>query len=164
MLLFDDRLFRRRYANNSAVAQYRKLWAGRIRGSRRDRTWEFSTCDDGWAYSYCSFAESPFPTVVFAYDRVKRQYLPATPRFATQLREQISSDTEAAQKQLSETGGKDLGVDKCVVLRPVLGLMYSGRFDDGVVLLRRLYQGADRNTFEPETTKRVRESALWVAR
>jgi hypothetical protein len=40
--------------------------------------------------------------------------------------------------------------------------MYSGRFDDGLVLLRGLYRGADREQFERETTERVRGSPLWV--
>ena len=47
-------------------------------------------------------------------------------------------------------------------LRPVLGLMYSGRFNDGVVLLRALYRGGDRDEFERDTVERVRQSPLWV--
>ncbi len=40
--------------------------------------------------------------------------------------------------------------------------MYAGRFNDGMVLIRALYRGADREEFERETVERVRQSPLWV--
>jgi hypothetical protein len=129
-----------------------------------DGVFEFVTCDDAWAYAYCSFADSPFPRVVFTYDAARRAYAPATPRYAGRFRDELAADLEKAQTWVSESGGKDQGLDKCRLLQPVLGLMYAGRLDDGLVLIRGLYRGADREQFEQETLERVRQSPLWVAK
>ncbi len=48
-------------------------------------TREFITCDDQWAYTYCSFADSPFPRVIYSYDPSRGMYVLDTPRFASQL-------------------------------------------------------------------------------
>ena len=125
-------------------------------------TMEFITCDDRWGYAYCSFAESPFPSVVFAYDAARGEYRPATPRYAPRLRDDIARQTAEARKTLAADGGKDLGVDKCTVLQPALGLMYAGLMDEGRQLVRELYRGADIDAFEKETLEKVRSSALWV--
>jgi hypothetical protein len=127
-------------------------------------TREFITCDDQWAYAYCSFADSPLPRVIYSYDPSRGMYVVDTPRFAGRYRDQLAEALDEAQTWLSESGGRDQGLDKCRLLRPVLGLMYSGRFSDGVLLLRGLYRGADREQFEREVTQRVRESRLWVER
>ena len=83
-------------------------------------TMEFITCDDRWGYAHCSFAESPFPSVVLAYDAARGEYSPATPRYAARLRDDIARQTAEARKKLAADGGKDLGVDKCTVLQPAL--------------------------------------------
>jgi hypothetical protein len=127
-------------------------------------TREFVTCDDQWAYAYCSFADSPFPRVIYSYDPSRGMYVVDTPRFAGRYRDQLAEALDEAQTWLSESGGRDQGLDKCRLLRPVLGLMYSGRFSDGVLLLRGLYRGADREQFEREVTQRVHESRMWVER
>jgi hypothetical protein len=125
-------------------------------------TIEFITCDDRWAYTYCSFADSPLPRVVYAYEPSRATYVPDTPRYASHYRDQLSAALAEAQTWLAESGGRDPGIDKCRLLRPALGLMYSGRFDDGLVLIRSLYHGADREQFAHETAERVRTSPMWV--
>jgi hypothetical protein len=127
-------------------------------------TREFVTCDDQWAYAYCSFADSPFPRVIYSYDASRGMYVLDTPRFAGRYRDQLAEALDEAQTWLSQTDGRDPGLDRCRLLRPVLGLMYSGRFSDGMLLLRALYRGADREQFEREVTQKVRESPLWVER
>jgi len=129
-----------------------------------DGTREFVTCDDRFANMYCSFADSPFPRVVYSYDSSRGIYVVDTPKFASHYREQLAQALEDAQDWLSESGGRDLGLDKCRLLRPVLGLMYSGRFQDGIVLIRALYRGGDRDEFERDTVERVRQSPFWVER
>jgi hypothetical protein len=129
-----------------------------------DGTREFITCDDQWAYAYCSFADSPLPRVIYSYNNARGMYVPDTPRFASRYREELATVLDEAQTWLSESGGKDPGVDKCRLLRPALGLMYGGRFYDGLVLIRGLYRGADREQFERETIERVKQSTLWVDR
>ena len=127
-------------------------------------TLELITCDDGWAYAHCSFAESPLPRVVFAYDAVRGEYRAATPRFAARFRDDIARETADARKKLAADGGKDLGADKCTVLQPALSLMYVGLVDEGRNLLRDLYRGADIEAFQKETLERVQTRPLWVAR
>jgi len=127
-----------------------------------DGTLELVTCDDQFGYTYCTFADSPFPRVVYAYDRARGAYTPATPRYAAHFRNELATSLEQAQTWMAAAGGKDPGLDKCRLLRPALGLMYSGRFDDGLVLIRGLYRGADRDAFERDLVARVRQSPLWV--
>jgi hypothetical protein len=113
---------------------------------------------------YCSFADSPFPRVVYAYDPGRMRYVPDTPRFAARLRDDLAASLETAQTWLVESGGKDAGLDRCRLLQPALGLMFAGRLEDGVVLIRGLYKGADREQFEQETIDRLRRSPHWVPR
>jgi hypothetical protein len=127
-------------------------------------TREFVTCDDRFANMYCSFADSPLPRVVYSYDATRGIYAVDTPRFASRYREELANALDEAQTWLSESRGQDAGLDKCHLLKPVLGLMYSGRLQDGIVLIRGLYRGIDRDEFERDTTERVRKSPLWVDR
>ena len=129
-----------------------------------DGVLEFSTCDETWKDTYCAFALTPFPTVVFAYDAARRQYRLATPRFASHFRARIASNLAETSAYLTDSGGRDAGNDKCAVLRPALDLMYTGRLSDGVALIRRLYTGRDMEAFVKETVARTRASALWVSR
>jgi hypothetical protein len=124
-------------------------------------TLEFSTCDDSWSDQYCAFAFAPFPPVVYAFDPGTRRYVMATPRFASQLRDQIAALVADAQKSLADPL-RDVMLDKCVALGPVLALAYTGRIDEGLVLLRALYRGADRDAFEREIVEQVRKSPLWA--
>jgi len=127
-------------------------------------TQEFITCDDRWASTYCSFADSPLPRVIYSYNASRGEYVPDTPHFAGRYRDQLSASLDEAQTWLSQSGGQNPGLDKCHLLRPALGLMYSGHFYDGIVLIRGLYRGADREQFERETIEKVRSSPLWVER
>ena len=127
-------------------------------------TREFVTCDDRFANMYCSFADSPLPRVVYSYDATRGLYAVDTPRFASRYREELANALDEAQTWLSDSRGQDAGLDKCHLLKPVLGLMYSGRFQDGIVLIRALYRGIDRDEFERDTVERVRKSPLWVER
>lgn len=127
-------------------------------------TLELITCDDRWAYAHCSFAESPLPRVVFAYDAARAEYRAATPRFAARFRDDIAREIAEARQTLAAAGGKDLGVDKCTVLQPALSLMYVGLMNEGRQLIRDLYRGADIDAFEKETLEKVQSSRLWVAR
>jgi hypothetical protein len=128
-----------------------------------DGVLEFETCDDHWSYKYCDFAHSPFPAVVFAYDVAGRSFRPATPRFAAALLAGIERKIGEAEAAVAGAPG-DAGARKCAVLKPALDLMYAGRMEDGEALIRRLYRGADLDSFVTEVTTSVRARPLWVER
>jgi len=128
-----------------------------------DGVLEFSSCDDRWADTYCDFASAPFPSVVFAYDSGSRRYQVATPRFSSALQRLIDAELAETRTALAGDGVKDPGVKKCLVLRPALDLMYTGRLDEGVALIRGLYRGDDLETFVQQVTRETRSSPLWKA-
>jgi len=128
-----------------------------------DGRMEFVVSDTGWGTTYCSFAESPFPPVVFAFDPVARVYVKATPRYGGSFSGTIDAWTQEAETKLAEAGHTP-DTDKCIALQPALALMYTGRFDDGVALLRRLYLHPDVDAFVTKTTDEVRASSFWVDR
>jgi hypothetical protein len=129
-----------------------------------DGVLEFSTCDEIWKDTYCSFALTPFPTVVLAYDRARHLYRIATPRFARHFKNQFDSDLAETTRHFAESAGKDAGDDTCAVLRPALDLMYTGRMNEGTALIRRLYRGPDLDAFVKNVISKTRGSPLWVAR
>jgi hypothetical protein len=156
------------YSVGENVHQLLSLETGNCGGEFADLdgngTLEFITCDDRWASAYCAFADWPLPRVIYAFEPSRGTYVPDTPRYASHYRNQLSAALEEAQAWLTQSGGRDPGIDKCRLLRPALGLMYSGRFEDGLVLIRSLYHGADREQFERETADRVRASPMWAER
>jgi hypothetical protein len=125
---------------------------------------ELITCQDGWEIDYCTFAEAPFAPVVFTYDTAARVFSPATPRYAGRFRDEIADLTARAEAALRDANGRDTGLDKCRVLHPVLALLYTGRMDEGITLLRRLYRHGDASEFEAAVLSRIQTSPLWVAR
>jgi hypothetical protein len=125
---------------------------------------ELLTCEDGWEGDYCSFADAPFAPVVLAYDVSSRVYAPATPRFGERYRQEIVEMTTRAETAIRETNGGDSGLDTCSALAPVLPLLYTGRTDDGVALLRSLYTHDDERALEAEVLSRMRSSPFWVER
>jgi hypothetical protein len=137
---------------------------GELRDLDNDGAMEVITCDDRWAYTYCSFADSPFPSVVLAYNRARNEYEVATPRYAARLRDEIAVQTLEARTRLASEGGKDPGLDRCMVLRPALSLIYIGDVEKGRGLIRDLYRGTDRDAFERDVLEGTRSSRLWVAR
>jgi hypothetical protein len=72
---------------------------------------------------YCSFAESPLPRVIYSYDASRGTYVVDTPRFASRYREELAEALDEAQTWLVDSRGQDAGLDKCHLLKPVLGLI-----------------------------------------
>ncbi len=123
---------------------------------------EFLTCDESWKDRYCSFALAPFPTVVYAYDTAQRSYKIATPRYVRHFDAEIATERAEAELQSEAAAAPDSGEAKCAVLPPALGYMFTGRVEEGLRLIRRLYRGADLDAFLKETEATVRASPLWV--
>ena len=141
--------------------------AGEFNDLDHDGISEFLSCDASWDSRYCGYALSPFPTVVYAYERKSRGYRIATPRYARHFDAEIATGSADAERLMQPGATADSGSSgdaKCAVLHPALELMYTGRMEEGLGLVRRLYRGADLDAFLTETEGLVRASPLWVPR
>ncbi len=123
----------------------------------RDGKAEFRTCDAAFGYEFCSFAFSPFPPVVFAYDRLKGEFLLATPGYARRLQLKTASD---ARKTVADYPN-DQEIARCAALGPALGLIYTGRVAQGQRLFRQLYRGSDAAVVEQKAVDIAMKSELW---
>ena len=121
---------------------------------------EFQTCDPIFGYEFCSFAFTPFPPVVFEYDRQKGVFVIATPRYARYLQLQSETDARATIKEYPN----EAEVSRCASLGPALGLIYTGRVAEGQALFRKLYTGPDAMAVETKVLEIARSSQLWVER
>jgi len=135
--------------------------SGEFKDLDHDGKLEFVVCDDAWAYEKCSFAFSPMPTVVLAYNAAKGRYEPDTPHYREYFQSEIAKSMAAAEKEFADPA-RNQNLDACTVLGPTLDLMYAGRFEEGVALFRKLYRHADATDLERQTIHKVRSSSLWV--
>jgi len=122
---------------------------------------EHITCDDLFAYVYCSYAGSPAAQVVLQYDP-GRGYVPASPRFADLYDEPIVRHREQAETaQPGEMGEWD-GTTKCAVLPIVLDYLYSGQDEKAWTEFNRLYDYPDALLFWAEIAQAVADSSLYT--
>lgn len=121
---------------------------------------EFQTCDAIFGYEFCSFAFTPFPPVVFAYDPQKGMFVLSTPRYARYV--QLASEADA--RATMEMYPNEAEAARCASLGPALGLIYTGRVAEGQALFRKLYRGSDATAVETKALAMARSSDLWTAR
>jgi hypothetical protein len=122
---------------------------------------ELITCDDLFAYTFCSFAGSPATQVVLQYDP-GRGYVPASPRFAELYDEAIARHIETAENaQPGEMGEWD-ATNKCAILPLVLDYLYSGREEEARSQFDGLYDYPDALLFWAEIMRGVADSSLYV--
>jgi hypothetical protein len=126
----------------------------------KDGVPEFTTCDDTIANAICAFAFSPMPRVVFAYDKTKRSYVVATPRYLIAAEEAKAAVAEA--RRAMQENPQDEDIRRCSALAPALSLIYGGRVDEGLALFRLLYRRPDAPQVERKTMELVRKSPLWI--
>ncbi len=122
-----------------------------------DGVLEFITCDDTFAYVYCSFAGSPLVKVILAY-QPGQGYLPASSRFAHLYADDIIRHTEQAKK----TSVESYESPECQVLPLVLDYLYTGQPEKAWSELDRLYTGPDVEAFGAEIEQAVTQSPLFV--
>jgi len=122
-----------------------------------DGVLEFITCDDIFAYVYCSFAGSPLVKVILAY-QPGQGYLPASSRFAHLYADDIIRHTEQAKK----TSVESYESPECQVLPLVLDYLYTGQPEKAWSELDRLYTGPDVEAFGAEIEQAVTQSPLFV--
>jgi len=116
-----------------------------------DSVFEFRTCDDSFAYAYCSYAGSPCVPAVLVYDSGQRRYAPKSYACPELYRDEIRLDTERAK--LALIGGGDTGWDgtpKCDVLPLVLDYLYSGEPEAAWDAVEAYYLFSERDAFRAE--------------
>ena len=154
------------YSVDAAPKQILSLSTGSCPGELvdldKDGVPEFKTCDDTFANAMCSFAFSPMPSVVFAYDTAKGAFAAATPRYLNAAEEAKASLAEA-RKAMADNP-RDEGIRRCGALAPALSLIYGGRVDEGLALFRLVYKRPDGAQVERKTMELVRKSPLWIDR
>jgi hypothetical protein len=126
-----------------------------------DRALEVETCDDLFAYLYCSYASSPLVTVYLDY-RTGIGYVPASPRFASLYAMDIAADTLEAERTVAQEGCDPAGESRCAVLAVVLDHLYSGQAAKAWSELRRIHRCPDVDSFAAEVKATVEASPLYV--
>jgi len=127
-----------------------------------DGVMEFDTCDDSFAYTYCSYAASPIVRAIFQYDSAQGLYLSASPRFADLYADAIAEHTKFAEQTRPGELGEWDGSNKCAVLPVVLDYLYSGQTDKAWAEFTRLYTAPDAATFRAEIEKVIEGSGRYV--
>ncbi|HQJ51348.1 MAG TPA: dockerin type I domain-containing protein [Anaerolineae bacterium] len=126
-----------------------------------DRALEVETCDDLFAYLYCSYASSPLVKVYLDY-RPGVGYIPASPRFASLYALDIAAHTFRAERTVAGQGCDLAGESRCAVLAVVLDHLYSGAESKAWSELRRIYRCPDVDSFAAEIKATVEASPLYI--
>ncbi len=124
----------------------------------KDGVAEFRTCDPLFGYAFCSFAFTPFPPAVFAYDRQKGEYVLSTVRYAQYLQLATEADALATMKEYADVPE----AARCAALGPALDLIYTGRVAEGQAMFRKLYRGSDAEAVETKALEMARASRFWM--
>jgi hypothetical protein len=126
-----------------------------------DPAYEFITCDDLFAYIYCSYAASPAVQVILDYEP-GRGYVPASPRFADLYADAIADHTTMAQNAAAGEMGEWDDTAKCAVLPLMLDYLYTGRPQEAWAVVEQYYDAPDAKLFWAEVVDAVGESSLYV--
>lgn len=126
-----------------------------------DRALEIETCDDLFAYLYCSYASSPLVTVYLDY-RAGVGYVPASPRFASLYAMDIAAHTLQAERTVAQHGCDPAGESRCAVLAVALDHLYAGAESRAWSELRRIYRCPDVDSFAAEIKATVEASPLYA--
>ncbi len=134
---------------------------GRFIDLNSDGIQEFDTCDDSFAYAYCSYAASPIVRVIYQFDPANG-YQPASPKFTSLYAETIAQDTQRAEQAQPGEYGENDNTNKCSVLPIVLDYLYSGQTDKAWSELSRLYTFPDVAQFRSEIENTVFNSPRYA--
>jgi hypothetical protein len=122
---------------------------------------EYVTCDDLFAYAFCSYAGSPATQVILQYDP-GRGYVPVSPRFAHLYDPIVARHVNQAQAAIPGDLGEWDGTTKCGILPLVLDYFYSGQDSAAWSEFSRLYTYPDALLFWAEITQAVATSSLYA--
>jgi hypothetical protein len=135
--------------------------AGNFQDLNGDGKYEFVTCDDLFAYTYCPFAGSPMVRVIYQY-KPGAGYRPASPKFASAYQQDIADHTTLAQTGKPDDAGEWDHTNKCSVLPLVLDYLYSGQSTQAWQALDQYYRGPDAQQFRSDIQSQVSQSPRFV--
>jgi hypothetical protein len=135
--------------------------AGNFEDLNGDGKYEFVTCDDLFAYTYCAFAASPMVRVIYQY-KPGAGYRPAGPKFASAYTGDIADHTTLAQTGKPDDAGEWDHTNKCSVLPLVLDYLYSGQSDQAWQAFDQYYKGPDAQKFRSDVQSQVSLSPRFV--
>jgi hypothetical protein len=135
---------------------------GRFIDYNGDGILEFESCDDTFAYVYCSYAASPLVRIIYEFDPAQG-YVLASPRFANLYAESIAQNLQFAEQGLPGERGEWDNTNKCSVLPLILDYLYSGQTEAAWSEFNRLYTQPDAAQFRSEIETTVFNSVRYVA-
>ena len=140
---------------------------GEFKDLNGDDIYEFITTDEVFAAKYCPYASSPVVKVIMAYDITEMSYLPFSPNFPDEYKDDIARDTKNAERvskaETYENGEWD-ETSKCSILPVALDYIYLGDLDKARSELERLYIYDDIDEFWNEVMLVVRDSPFYVVK
>lgn len=128
-----------------------------------DGVMEIVTCDDLFAYTYCSYAGSPYVPAILKYDPARPGYVPAGPQFPARYESNVAQYVEQAANAEPGGMGEWDNTTKCAVLPLVLNYLYAGKPDQAWATLDQYYSHDDAAAFRAEIQNRVALSPLYRA-
>jgi hypothetical protein len=136
----------------SPADQDRGIGRGEFRDLNGDSVYEFVT-HDHVQLGGCSL-EQPSVMVVLQYDRARRRYVGASPRFAS-----FYADLLARLSAEAPWVGPN---DHCVVLPLVPTLLYLGKISEARAAFDRLYRGEDAAAYWVQLQNTVKRGRFYV--
>ncbi len=129
-------------------------------------TFEYRTCDDSFAYEYCSYASSPLVLTIMSYDASLGQYVAASPNYPGEFASEIAwglrraLDNYAGFNEYEDTVD---GTPKCEVLGLILAYLYAGDIDLARAALDRFYEEPDKELFWKQILERTSASYFYTS-
>lgn len=142
---------------------------GEFKDFENDASYEFVTCDDLFAYTYCSFARSPMAPVVLKFIP-SMGYRPATPNYknTNEIYTGITADIARAEESInqefdqSDTWAVNDNI-LCPAIQVAIDYLYIGERETAEQEFRRLYDYPDVNVIWREINMMVSKSPLYTS-
>ncbi|MEM7738658.1 MAG: hypothetical protein AAF267_23040 [Deinococcota bacterium] len=129
-------------------------------------TLEYRTCDDSFAYEYCSYASSPLVLSIMSYDASLGQYVAAGPSYPAEFAGEIAWGLRRALDNFAGFNEYEDSVDgtpKCEVLGLILAYLYAGDIDLARAALDRFYEEPDKELFWKQILERTSASYFYTS-
>ncbi|MBC8509649.1 MAG: hypothetical protein ISR58_04805 [Anaerolineales bacterium] len=141
---------------------------GEFKDMDNDGTYEFFSCDDILAYSYCSYASSPMAPLVLKFVPGVG-YLPATPNYKNAGEISMRITTDVVEAELGKSQGypesdRDAVTENvlCPAIQVALDYLYIGERESAEKEFYRLYNYSDVNVIWWNVDTQVSKGRLYT--